>query len=114
MASSFATFDLNVPVVEDDNGNATFDLNEPVLEDVNDNGKFPSAYDMIWWDSISTAYDFISSFTFLTGIDLNLPLDEYGAVNFDFLENIAGKNFLLQQAFHILGSLLFFNVFFYN
>lgn len=47
MASSFATFDLNVPVVEDDNGNATFDLNEPVLEDVNDNGKFPSAYDMI-------------------------------------------------------------------
>nr|XP_034586579.1 uncharacterized protein LOC117849092 [Setaria viridis] len=60
MASSFASFDLNVPVVEDDNGNATFDLNEPVLEDVNDNG-----------------------------IDLNLPLDEYGAVNFDFLENIA-------------------------
>lgn len=47
MASSFASFDLNVPVVEDDNGNATFDLNEPVLEDVNDNGKFPSAYDMI-------------------------------------------------------------------
>ena len=38
MASSFASFDLNVPVVEDDNGNATFNLNEPVLEDQNNNG----------------------------------------------------------------------------
>ena len=25
------------------------------------------------------------------GFDLNLPLDEYGAINFDFEENLAGK-----------------------
>ena len=25
------------------------------------------------------------------GFDLNLPLDEYGAINFDFEENLVGK-----------------------
>jgi len=27
---------------------------------------------------------------FLTGFDLNLSLDEYGAVDFDFVENLTG------------------------
>ena len=35
MASSLATFDLNVPVPEAEEGNAGLDLNEPVLEDDN-------------------------------------------------------------------------------
>jgi len=30
-------------------------------------------------------------FLFLIGFDLNLPIDEYGAVDFDFVQNIAGK-----------------------
>jgi hypothetical protein len=39
------------------------------------------------------------SFLFLlwTGFDLNLPLDEFGAVDFNFVQNLAGKitmNFL--------------------
>jgi len=42
MASSLATFDLNVPVPEAEEGNAGLDLNEPVLEDDNDIGKFAS------------------------------------------------------------------------
>ena len=31
-------------------------------------------------------------FYFWTGIDLNLPLDEFGAVDFDYLYNPAGKH----------------------
>jgi len=42
MASSLATFDLNVPVPEAEEGNPGLDLNEPVLEDDNDIGKFAS------------------------------------------------------------------------
>jgi len=30
----------------------------------------------------------------LIGFDLNLPLDEYGAVDFDFVQNLAGKTTL--------------------
>jgi hypothetical protein len=41
MASSLATFDLNVPVPEAEEGNAGLDLNEPVLEDDNDIGNEP-------------------------------------------------------------------------
>jgi hypothetical protein len=32
----------------------------------------------------------LSSF-FWTGFDLNLPLDEFGAVDFDYLQNLPGK-----------------------
>jgi hypothetical protein len=42
IASSLATFDLNVPIPEAEEGNAGLDLNEPVLEDDNDIGKFAS------------------------------------------------------------------------
>jgi len=42
MASSLATFDLNVPVPEAEEGIAGLDLDEPVLEDDNDIGKFAS------------------------------------------------------------------------
>jgi hypothetical protein len=31
----------------------------------------------------------------MTGFDLNLPLDKYGAVSFDFVENLAGKIFIV-------------------
>jgi len=31
-------------------------------------------------------------FYFWTGIDLNLPLDEFGAVDFDYLHNPHGKH----------------------
>jgi hypothetical protein len=29
---------------------------------------------------------------FWTGIDLNLPLDEFGAVDFDYVQDLAGKH----------------------
>ncbi|XP_066396308.1 uncharacterized protein [Miscanthus floridulus] len=60
-----AAFDLNVRLEEHDNGNLAFDLNEPILESGNDNG-----------------------------FDLNLPLDEYGAVDFDYIQNLAGIFFI--------------------
>ncbi|XP_066324288.1 uncharacterized protein [Miscanthus floridulus] len=64
MAYLFSTaianpFDLNVRVEEDNDGNLPFDLNEAILED-------------------HTTY----------GFDLNLPLDEFGAVDFDYLQNL--------------------------
>jgi len=37
------------------------------------------------------------------GFDLNLPLDEYGAINFDFEENLAGKiNFFLYDSMLVI------------
>jgi hypothetical protein len=40
MADSFPSFDLNVRLEEDDDGNLPIDLNEPILEDHN-NGNVP-------------------------------------------------------------------------
>ncbi|XP_066384659.1 uncharacterized protein [Miscanthus floridulus] len=65
MAYLFSTamanpFDLNVRVEEDDDDNLPFDLDEAILED-------------------HTTY----------GFDLNLPLDEFGAIDFDYLQNHA-------------------------
>jgi hypothetical protein len=37
MATSFGSFDLNVPVLEDEDGNGGFDLNELPLETGNGN-----------------------------------------------------------------------------
>jgi hypothetical protein len=31
--------------------------------------------------------------SFWTGFDLNLPLDDFGAVDFDYLQNVAGNFF---------------------
>ncbi|XP_066374537.1 uncharacterized protein [Miscanthus floridulus] len=67
-------FDLNVRLEEDNNGNFAFDLNEPILEDHNDSG------------NVSTFSEFVVSF--LTGFDLKLTLDEYGAVDFDYVQNL--------------------------
>jgi len=39
-------------------------------------------------------------FSFSTGFDLNLPLDEFGAIDFDYLQNLSG-NFLTLY-FHFL------------
>jgi len=30
-------------------------------------------------------------FSFSTGFDLNLPLDEFGAIDFDYLQNLSGN-----------------------
>ncbi|KAG2576895.1 hypothetical protein PVAP13_6NG064530, partial [Panicum virgatum] len=50
--------DLNIPLEEQENSNGRFDLNIPILEDGEDNV-----------------------------FDLNLPLDEFGALDFDFVQN---------------------------
>ena len=83
-------FDLNVRLEEDDNGNFAFNLNEPILEDYNDSGNvFPSL--SLLFPSSSTFSEFVVSF--LTGFDLNLTLDEYGAVDFDYVQNLPGNFF---------------------
>ena len=40
---------------------------------------------------ISLVSFLIWTLLFFIGFDLNLPLDEYGAVDFSFLQNLAGK-----------------------
>ncbi|XP_066396509.1 uncharacterized protein [Miscanthus floridulus] len=59
MGDPFPAFDLNVRIEQDDDGNLPFNLNEPILEDHSN------------------------------GIDLNLPLDEFGAVDFDYVQNLS-------------------------
>jgi len=75
--------DLNVRLEDDDNG---FDLNVGLEED--DYGNvFPC---LILLVSLNVHLSLIFSF-FWTGFDLNLPLDEYGAVDFDFVQNLHGN-----------------------
>ncbi|XP_066320055.1 uncharacterized protein [Miscanthus floridulus] len=63
MDDPFPAFDLNVRIEQDDDSNLPFNLNEPILED--------------------QRYCFVVSF------DLNLPLDEFGAVDFDYVQNLS-------------------------
>jgi len=65
-----------------------FDLNEPVYDDGDGNGMhfFLSCACTL----LSFSLNRFLYHCFLTGFDLNLPLDEYGAVDFDFVENLTG------------------------
>lgn len=98
MADSFPAFDLNVRL-EDDDGNLPFDLNEPVLEEHNNNGTVSVLLGLLFPFMIFTAaaclsISFLSLFfSFSTGFDLNLPLDEFGAVDFDYVQNLTGNFF---------------------
>ena len=43
------------------------------------------------------------------GFDLNLPFDEYGAVDFDFVQNLTGKKIAAYtHLFIVLGHLLYY------
>ena len=76
--------DLNVRLEDDDNG---FDLNVGLEED--DYGNvFPC---LILLVSLNLHLSLFFFLFFWTGFDLNLPLDEYGAVDFDFLQNLHGN-----------------------
>ncbi|KAG2605669.1 hypothetical protein PVAP13_4NG213741, partial [Panicum virgatum] len=63
------SFDLNVRLEDDDNHNLPLDLNEPIVES-------------------DTAY----------GFDLNLPLDEFGAIDLYFLQNLPDHAMTLDHA----------------
>ena len=78
MADLFAGIDLNVRPLEHGNGDAGFDLN--------DMATILRLLLVFLYLVISRIIVFLS-----IGFDLNLPLDEYGAINFDFEENLAGK-----------------------
>jgi len=83
--------DLNVRLEEDDHDNLPFDLNEPTLEDhvTYGNVLLLSLFVFIFK---ATMCSFVSHlYFFWSGFDLNLPLDEYGAVDLDFLQNLPGK-----------------------
>ena len=51
--------------------------------------------------------------SFSTGIDLNLPLDEFGAVDFDYVQNLTGT--VLSLCFFVLLVMpcLIWSCFFY-
>jgi hypothetical protein len=43
---------------------------------------------LFFFDTARISFSF---FPFWTGFDLNLPLEEFGAVDLDFLQNLPGK-----------------------
>ena len=111
MAESCFGFDLNIRLEDDDDGNlpldlnehegddgnAGFDLNEPE-DDEHGNGTTSSClvhvkhhfFSLAACSSSLVAKRACSSF--FIGFDLNLPLDEFGAVDFDYVQNLAGKH----------------------
>ena len=115
MSDYIPRFDLNVLASEDDEGNSGFDLNDPAAEDDDTDAVFDldepeddhanHANHANHADSVGTTCSFypfvvvdffrflISLFPFFTVLDLNLPLDEFGAVDFDYVQNLAGNFF---------------------
>jgi len=97
MAYLFSTaianpFDLNVRVEEDDDDNLPFDLNEAILEDHTTYGNVLSSFVLFLYSKQQRVLMFLIFFLlFWTGFDLNLPLDEFGVVDFDYLQNLPGK-----------------------
>ena len=91
MAYLFSTaianpFDLNVRVEEDDDDNLPFDLNEAILEDHTTYGNVLRLFVLFLYSKQQRVLMFLIFFIlFWTGFDLNLPLDEFGAVDFDYL-----------------------------
>jgi hypothetical protein len=101
MGDPFPAFDLNVRLEEDDDSNLPFDLNNPILEDHNNNGKqqcqiTTTMYSVCLFFFLYSKQQRVVMFLiffllFWTGFDLNLPLDEFGAVDFYYLQNLPGK-----------------------
>ena len=85
-------FDLNVRL-EEDHDNLPSDINEPTLEDHATHGNVLLLCLFVCFDIKATTCSFVSHFSFFlwTGFDLNMPLDEFGAVDLDFLQNLPGK-----------------------
>jgi hypothetical protein len=105
MADSFFGLDLNVRLEDDDDGNlsldlnehenddgnTSFDLNEPV-HDENGNGTTSSSLVHVKHYFFSSAACTTACSSFFIGFDLNLPLDEFRAVDFHYVQNLAGKH----------------------
>ncbi|CAN6235200.1 unnamed protein product [Urochloa humidicola] len=77
--------DLNIPLEENDN--VGFDLNIPILEDENNNEEDENAEDVGDAPIVDDDNDDLD----INSFDLNLPLDEFGVVDFDFVQNNLGK-----------------------
>jgi hypothetical protein len=56
---------------------------------------------LFFFDTARISFSF---FPFWTGFDLNLPLEEFGAVDLDFLQNLPGKIYGCACFFSILRS----------
>ena len=91
MANFLHAFDLNVRLEDDDDGDVVFDLNDPPLE--HDNGITCSS--LVHFLPCYLFLSIVSHIkrTIVTGFDLNLPLDEFGAVDFNYLQNLDGTLF---------------------
>ena len=100
-------FDLNVRLEDDDDGdipldlneheaddgNASFDLNKHV-HDEHGNGTTPTS-SCLAACTVHNVLLFVAELScsiFFIGFNLNLPLDEFGAVDFDYVQNLAGKH----------------------
>ncbi|CAO2186639.1 unnamed protein product [Urochloa humidicola] len=75
--------DLNISLEEEENGSGGLDLNIPILEDEEDE----NAQDVGDAPMVDTDDDNLD----INSFDLNLPLDEFGAVDFDVVQNNLGK-----------------------
>ena len=97
-------------MAEDGDGEFAFDLNEPPLE--HGNGTFllcltgfffsrACLYSNCAISLLLYRFSYHCFPFFLTGFDLNLPLNEFGAVDFDYVQHLAGKPtcFLIQLDF---------------
>ena len=91
---------VEAPVEYDDDDaslSALDDEDDGVVEDdsvdEDDNGNASVFFIVLNAWTFRSLHDFASHVPcFLwTGFDLNLPLDEFGAVDFDFVQNINGK-----------------------
>ena len=90
-----------------------FDFNEPEYDGANDaDGVFDLQGQQDDGKCITSIYPFVacsyyfrSHYCFFTVLDLNLPLDEFGAVDLDFVQNLAG-NFFLSQSHSCTRSML--------
>jgi hypothetical protein len=81
-----ASFALDDP--QDDDGDVVFDLNDPPLE--HDNGITGSSLVHLLPCHLFLSIVSHIKRTIVTGFDLNLPLDEFGAIDLDYLQNFAG------------------------
>ena len=103
MVDLFVGIDLNDSPLEHGDGNAGFDLNEPPLEHGNDNASLISfllrrilfeLFIIVSFLYVIASHIIVS---FWIGFELNLPLDEYGAINLDFEEKPCRQDFFYMK-----------------
>ena len=84
-------FNLNVRLEDDDNHNLPLYLNEPIVEGDTAYGNVLVQLASFFFDTARISF---LNLPFWTGFDLNLPLDEFGAVDLDFSNKTCPARFM--------------------